>query len=166
MQKIKKRTRERKEKEQIELLHCGLKNEHTLMLTWDERPEIPRKIKREIDGQTQEMYSKQNGEDWKAKELSIGQGCRDAELRRYNRPLRWRNSAARLRGLIRGRPLKYLLLGGRKIRLSNVVLPSVPKLFIFQTQVLQVKLSFCQVLGIHASDCGVCIKSSLSAEVN
>lgn len=50
--------------------------------------------------------AKQNSADWKAEEPSIGQGCRDAELRRYDRPLAWRNSAPWLQGSLRGRLLK------------------------------------------------------------
>lgn len=34
-------------KEHKGLLHCGLKNEHTPVLRWDERHEIPRKIEGE-----------------------------------------------------------------------------------------------------------------------
>lgn len=130
-------------KEHKRLLHCGLRNEHIPTLTWDERHEIPRKIEGEGKSMSRlrKRTAKQNSADWKAEEPSIGQRCRDAELRQYDRPLGWRNSAPWLHGSIRGRLLRYLFLCGVKVHLSKMGIPSVPKLFISQTQVLQSDLA-------------------------
>ena len=54
--------------------------------------------------------AKQNSTDKKVEKLSIGQRFRDAESKRDDRLLRWRNSTPWLYESISGRPLKYLLL--------------------------------------------------------